>query len=245
MKIIFVVDSISDINKKVDALSSRFGNNICFVVKAPLAELFKTFGYTCNAIYSNNLSLTIHMLLLKAEIEDVLVYYSSLILSEKLLNDFASKIYSGKIVNVVPKYNAWENMCNSAYDTYVKTIFKIGDSFASPKLQFLPASFVTELLTSHFANRMFSLPASAVTNIYLDKGEQSNSAKIKTKFSKFHLIPIIAMLTITLALIMCLAFFKVSFALVFAFVLLYLLDLILFIIFQCKVYFDARFLKGT
>ncbi len=243
MKIIFVVDSISSIQQKINMIRSRFGDNILFVVKAPLADLFKTYGYQCNAVYKNRLALTIHVLLKKSEIDDVLVYYSSFNVDNALLNKFTSKIKNDKITNVMPIYNSFESMCNSAYNVYVKSIFKINDSMASPKLQHIPAVFMTELLESHFANRLFEPPKQLVENVYIEDKKISDSAKIKSSFSKLNIIFLISLLAITMALIIGLAFIKVGFVFVLIFVLLYILDIILFLIFQCKNYLDSRLLK--
>lgn len=243
MKIVFVVDSISSIQKKINMISSRFGNNIFFVVKAPFAELFKTYGYQCNAVYTNRLALTIHVLLSKSELDDVLIYYSSFELTDQLLNDFTAKIRNDKITNVMPIYNSFENMCNSAYNVYVKSIFKINDSMASPKLQYIPYIFVSELLNTHFANRLFELPNELVEKVYIKDKKVSDNAKVKPSFSKLHIIFLISLLVISMALIIGLAFIKVNFLFVLIFILLYVLDLILFLIFQCKVKMDSRFLK--
>ena len=54
MKVVYIVDSITEINSKIDTLKTRFGDNIVYVVKASLATLFKTYGHTANAIYNRD-----------------------------------------------------------------------------------------------------------------------------------------------------------------------------------------------
>ena len=142
----------------------------------------------------------------------------------------------------MPRYNAFENMGNAEYNVYVKSLFKIKDSMTSPKLQFLPAEFVIELLTSHMSNRLFEANPEYVKFLYIDK-ETSDQFKVKTKFNKLQLLPIIAALVITAALITILAFVRPHFIVILGFVFLYILDILLAIIQQCKIYFDQRFIK--
>ena len=243
MKVVYVVDSINEITRKIDLLKSRFGDNIVYVVKGNLESIFRTYGYQPNAVYSKNLPKVLTMLLLPAKLDDIIICYSSLNLTDNLLNKFIAKIGDKtKIVNVMPRYNAFENMGNAAYNVYVKSLFKIKDSMTSPKLQFLPAEFVIELLTSHMSNRLFEANPEYVKFLYIDK-ETSDQFKVKTKFNKLQLLPIIAALVITAALITILAFVRPHFIVILGFVFLYILDILLAIIQQCKIYFDQRFIK--
>ena len=156
MKIVFVVDSITDVKNKINLIQSYFGTNIVYVVKSHFLSIFETFGYKANAVYEKNLAEIIHILLLKSNIEPILLCYSSLNFDANLLAKFRAKIGNGdKIVNIMPEYNSLERICNSTYNVYVKTLFKAKDSLISPKLQYLPVPFVVELLNSHFGNKLF------------------------------------------------------------------------------------------
>ena len=243
MKVICVVDSITDINAKIDFLASRFGGNVKYVVHAPLVEIFKTYDHTPDAIYNNNLALVAHLLLSKGNIEDLIVYYTSLVIDDDLMNRFISLTGKGKVVDLVPKYNAFEQAINGAYNLYVKTIFKSKDTLASPKLQYLPSEFVEELITTHFGNRLFEIPEELTFKLHTDDKKISETSKVKNGFNKKSLLFIIALLVITLGWIITFAYVKVNFILVFVFVLLYLLDILLLIIHCCKIKFDSRFLR--
>lgn len=244
MQVLFIVDSITEIKSKIDTLKFRFGNNIKFVVKAQFQSLFSTFGYKANAIYNKNLTRIIQTLVSKSNIEDTVLCKASLDFNKELLDKFVSSIGTGeKVVNVMPKYNGFERMCNNAYNIYVKSLFKIKDSLSSPKLQYLPAKFVEELIYTNFGNKLFELDSRMVKTIYVDDKEVNDSLKVKTKFDKYAIIPIIIALLISIALIVTLAFAKVNYIAILIFVCLYFLDLIIAIIFQCKLYFDARFLQ--
>ncbi len=244
MKVVFVVDSVEELNNKISIIKNHFGDNLHFVVKGNLVPLFTTFNLPISAVYVNNLAEVVHALLLRLESDDVVMCYASLNFNNKLIDDFIKKIGNkDKVVNVMPHYNAWEKMCNGAYNLYVRSMFKANDSMVSPKLQFLPAVFVNELLISHFGNKLFEIGAEHVSTLYVEDKALNKSLKVKSGFNKNGLIPIIVALFITLALVMCLAFFKPHFLLIIMFVCLYLADIILAITYQCKTYFDARFLK--
>ena len=247
MKIICVVDSISNINSKIDMIKSHFGSDICFVVKATLEPIFKTFGHIANAVYYNQLATTIHTLLLKSEPSDVLIYYTSLKINENILNKFNMKIISrNKVVSLMPKYNIMERMNNSAYNVYVQAMFKVKDSMVSPKLQFLPESCVIELLNTHIGNKLFELNPKLSKTLEIEDivdTELNKSAKIHTPILKNTLISIIIALLITICLLITLAFANVGALLIIVFVCLYLLDIVLTIILQYKSKFDHRFLK--
>ena len=244
MKLVYVVDSVSNIKSKVDMMQARFGNDIYFVVKSPFQTLFKSFGYNITAIYSKNLAKVLHAMLMKCPMDDVLLCYSSLELNNHMLNNFLSKIGDGsKIVNLMPKYNFFEQFSNGSYNIYVKAMFKNKDGLASPKLQYIPKDFMLELLNSHIANRLFEIDPRFVTNIYIEDKEINKSAKIKTKFNKFSLIPVIVALLLAVTVITTLAFVRPSYVFWLVMVFLLLLDIVIAIIFACKNKLDARFLN--
>lgn len=246
MKIVCVVDSINEIKSKINLIKSYFGDNICYVVKATLVPIFKTFGNSVNAIYNNNLTTVIHAMLQKSSQEnvDVLVYYTSLKINDNLLNKFNSKIkMHDAVVSLMPKYNTFERINNASYNLYVKSMFKIKDSMASPKLQFLPSACVNELLQSHFGNKLFELNPKLCRTLEIEDKEINKSAKIYPPVAKISLISLIVALIISICLIITLAFTKMHIISIILFVCLYLLDIFISIIFQYKSYFDHRFLK--
>ncbi|MBE7077061.1 MAG: hypothetical protein E7374_04175 [Clostridiales bacterium] len=244
MKIVCVVDSINNIRNKVNMLKNRFGDDIIFIVKAQLADLFSTFGYNTSAIYNTNLTKIIHFTLQRTSIEDTVIFYTSVEITEELLDKFVTKIGNrNKLVNVVPTYNTMDKMWNGLYNIYIKGMFKVKDGLASPKLQFLPKAMVEELLSSHFGNRMFEIDPRLVSTLEVEDKKANKSLKIKPKFNRFHLLTIIVALMITALLLTAIAFNGTKFFVIALFVMLYLLDIIITFILQCKQHFDNRFLK--
>ena len=245
MKVIYVIDSVTDINSKIQLLKNRFGNDIYFVVKSKFLKIFQTYGYQTNAIYTKNLPEVIHTMLAKnEEISDVVCLYSSLNINDRILNKFISAIQtnSGKVVNVCPNYNFFEDLGHSVYNIYVKSLFKNKDNLASAKIQYLPKEFVVELMTSHFGNKLFEINPKLCKNIYFEDKEFNNNLKTKTGFNKNLLVPIILALTLTIALFTTLVLCQgINYIGILIFIVLYLLDIVLTIIYQCKIYFDKRF----
>lgn len=244
MKVVYVVDCITNLTKKINLITNKFGNNILYIVRADLVDLFKTYGFTANAVYYKNLTEVTHALLLKTNVDDLLICYSSLNFDHALLDKFANKIGDKtKIVNLMPNYNSFEQMCNSAYNIYVKSIFKIKDSLISHKLQFIPSVYATDLLSSHLGNRLFEIKPEYIKNVYVDNKEINKSTKTKSHSIKYDLISIIIALAITAGLLASIAYLKVNYLIILSCVILYILDITLTIIIHCKAKFDQRFLK--
>ena len=244
MKVVYVVDSISELNNKINLLKTRFGDNLFFVVRADLVDLFKTYSFLPHAIYYNNLTEIIHSLLIRDELDDIVICYSSLKFDNNLLNKFISAIGDKrKMVNIMPQYNTFEQVCNSTYNIYVKSLFKIKDSLISPKLQFIPQDFLIELLTSHLGNRLFETEPELTRTISVENKEINESMKPKSSSLKYNLIAIIIALVITAGLFATIAYLKMNYLIILICIVSYFLDIILTIIFHCKAKFDKRFLK--
>ncbi len=244
MKIIYVVDSISNLNNKINLITNKFGNDIFYVVKADLVDLFKTYNYQPNAVYYNNLTKIIQGLLFNVEVDDILVCYASLNFDRELLNRFANTIGNKeKLVSVMPKYSTFESACNSVYNVYVKTMFKLKDSLITPKLQFIPSALALELMASHFGNRLFEIDPQYSRVMYVDNIETNNSLKVKTSYLKINLISLIITFILTAGLLASIAYLKPGYFTILIFVICFLLNITLTIIFLCKKKFDQRFLK--
>lgn len=245
MKVIYVVNNITDINSKIQLLQNRFGKDVFFVVKANLVKIFQTYNHPTHAIYSKNLPEVIHTLLLKTKnLDDCIYLTSDLQINDRVLNKFISAIQAnpGKVINVCPNYSFFEQISNSVYNVYVKSLFKNKDSLASAKMQYLPKAFVEELVTSHFGNKLFEVNKAYCKEISYEEKEFNQNLKTKTGFNKNLLVPIILALILTIALMATIVVLQgINFIAILIFAVLYLLDIVLTIIYQCKIYFDKRF----
>ncbi len=244
MKIIYVVDSISNLKRKIALFETHVQCDILFVVRADLVPIFETYGYKANAVYYKNLTEVTHHLLYGCKIDDLLIYYSSLDIDAALLNKFCNSIGDKqKIVTLMPKYNALESASNSIYNIYVKSMFKLKDSLISAKLQFIPADYSVELIKTHLGNRLFETNPENTKTIYCDNNEINKTMKSTFKPLKPCLLSIIFTLIITAGLLATIAYWTTSFIAILVFVVLYILNIILTTIFLCKQRFDHRFLK--
>lgn len=244
MKVLFVIDAIKDLKSKAETITKHLGDDIAFIVKAPLVSLVETFGYKADAVYFNNLTRVMHEYMVHQPLQDTIVYYSSLNITDQLLTNFIQIIGNrDKIVNVKPHYNLFEQLGNQLYNVFVQSMFKLKDSFASPKLQFLPKPFMRQLLSSHFGNKLFEYDERFVRNLNIKDKGTCKDLKVKTKFNKYNLVAIIAALLITIGLIVTLAFNKMNFFVVLLFVMLYAINIFITFIINYKEKFDARFLK--
>ena len=244
MKVVYVVDSISELSNKINLLKTKLGDNIFYIVRADLLDLFKTYGYSTHATYYKNLTKVVHNLLVNYNLDDVVICYASLKLDNQLLTKFTNGIGNKtKVVSVMPKYNTYEQMCNSAYNIYVKSLFKVKDSMVSPKLQFIPRDLLGELLSSHLGNRLFEVPAEINKTITIESEEINKSLKTKSASLKYNLIACIIALVITAGLLVSIAYLKANYLIILTCIILYVLDIMLTIIFLCKAKFDRRFLK--
>ncbi len=244
MKVVFVVDSIANLKEKIETVKQNFTNDILYVVKSPFVNFVKSYDLVVNAVYSTQIARVVHRLLEHVQPTDIIMYYSSLTLKNSLINQFKNKIGAkDKVVNVLPNYNIFERAYNGIYNGYVKMVFKNKDSMASPKLQFLPEPCVAQLLSSHFANKLFEISPELVRTVRVEDTSTSKMLKQKYKFNKFSLIPIIVALVITLAWVILFAFVKPHYLLVLLFIVLYVIDFILGFIFHFKTHFDNRFLN--
>ncbi len=244
MKIVYVVDSATDLKHKINLLENKIPCEMLFVVRADLVPLFETYGYKANAVYYNNLSKVMQHLLLRSQIDDTIICYASLKLDNTLLTQFTAKIGNKThFVNLVPYYNIFEQVCNSAYNVYVKSLFKSHDSLISAKLQFVPMAIMFDLLTSHISNRMFEIEPEYQQEIQVQDKEINKTAKSKSGALKLWLLCLIITLSLTAGMLAAIAYATTNFLVILLFVVLYLLNFILSIIFACKRKFDNRFLK--
>ena len=244
MKIIYVVDSISNLKHKISLFESQIPCDMLYVVRADLVPIFETYGYKPNAVYYKNLTEITHNLLLGCTVDDILIYYSSLDIDKPLLNKFCTSIGDkSKIVTLMPSYNAIESAANSIYNVYVKSLFHVKDSLISAKLQFIPSAYSIELISTHFGNRLFETNPQTTKTVYNDNFTINKSMKSNFKPLRSCLLSIIIALIITATMLATIAYVTTNFIAISIFVVMYILNVFLTIIFLCKQRFDYRFLK--
>lgn len=244
MKIIYVVDSISNLKQKITLFQNQIPCDMLFVVRADLVQIFETYGYKPNAVYYKNLTEITHHLLLDCKVDDILMYYSSFNIDKTLLNKFCLSIGDkSKIVTLMPNYNIFEAATNRIYNIYVKSLFHVKDSLISAKLQFIPAAYSVELMKTHLGNRLFETNPEHTKIVYNDNQDINTSMKSHFKPLKSYLLSLIIALVITATMLATIAYVTTHFIFIAFYVVLYILNILLTTIFLCKQRFDHRFLK--
>ncbi|MBQ7798535.1 MAG: hypothetical protein IJ371_05370, partial [Clostridia bacterium] len=141
MEILFIVDSVEDIERKISLLEV-FGADIKFFVNSKyVVELIKN-KYIVNrvvAIYNNNVNTTIDKYLKSSTYKPTptLLYYSSAKLTSSMVDDIRERLkYQPNVIYVKKKITVWDKIKLWFYQKVINLIFDMKDEFASIKLQY-------------------------------------------------------------------------------------------------------------
>jgi hypothetical protein len=140
MEILFVIDSLQDIQRKISLLEP-LGDIKFFVNSKYLADMVGKKKVLDNivAVYSKNVNTTIDKYLNAKEYipTDTILYYSSAELTSKLIDKIRDNlqlkpntIYIKKKLNWLDKVKMW------FYNKFIKLLFGMNDEYASIKLQY-------------------------------------------------------------------------------------------------------------
>lgn len=199
MEILFVVDSIDDIEHKISLLEV-FGADIKFFIQSKyVAKIIKN-KFIVNrvvAIYNNNINETIDKYLKdeKYKPKQTLLCYSSVTLNSDIINKIRDNLqFKPTVIYLKKKLNWWSKFKLWFYQKVVKLIFGLNDEYASIKLQYFSEELMEIFVQTNFKNHIFSIPNSLA--VELDKGKESSYYN-KQKFNKNYLYnPIIICLVL-------------------------------------------------
>lgn len=246
MEILFIVDSLKDIDKKISIITDNFGENIKFFVSSKLIAKLSTNKKVMaglKSIYGFSVNDTINQYVQAKEYapQDTILYYSSADLNNELAEQMREAIqfapptvYFKKQLNWFGKFKVW------CYNKLVKAIIGMEDEFASVKFQYMNVEFMSELAQTSFKNHILSLPDTE--KVELDK-EQSKSFYDKVGFNKKFLYCPIAICLLLIGYVLLEAFVKVKFWM-YLFVILILVAIVVSTcMFAIKNVFDKRYRK--
>lgn len=245
MEILFIIDTIEDLDKKI-SLINNFEANIKFFVKSDLvAKLINNKFVIDNivSIYNKNINETIDKYLKSGDYKPTktLLYYASAPITAEVVNKIKNNIaLKPSTIYVKKKFNAWAKFKIWLYQKLVKLIFGLNDAYASVKLQYLSAEFMVELAETNFKNHVFEVPKSLTLEI--DKQDEKQYYP-KVKFNKNYLYNPIVFCLILICYVLLEKFFNLQFwvyLLVIAILLITIVNLIVMII---KNNIDERFKK--
>jgi len=245
MEILFVVDKLEDIEKKISLLDS-FGADIKFFVNSKhVAKLVKN-KYILErivAIYNKNVDITIDKYLKADEYKptETLLYYSSAKLTAEMVDMIRENLkLNPDTIYIKKKFSIWDKVKLWFYHKFIKLIFGINDEYASVKLQYFSTNIMGALAETNFRNHIFQVSNSL--NIEIPKGEEKTFYD-NYKFNKNCLYNLIAICVILICYVVLERFLVLPFwvyLLVIALILATIINLIIFITVGA---FDCRYKK--
>lgn len=244
MDILFVIDSIKNLDKKISLITDNFGNNIKFFVHAKLvADIAKNKFIATNtiAIYNKNVNVTIDKYIKSANYTptNTLLYYSSADIDSTILNEMRDKIILNPSTIYVKKhFNLFKKCWVWIYNKIVKTVFGMYDEYASIKLQYISENVMRSLIDVKFRNHIFTISES--TSIQIDKSKASSFYDMP-KFQKSYLINCIVFVLALMGYVVLEKFFKLRFWMYFMIIAVLLAIIISFIVLIVKAILDIRY----
>lgn len=217
MEIFFVIDSLNNLDNKINLLKA-FDANIRFFVDAKLAPQLVRNKYIVNrivAIYNRKVNVTIDKYIRsnKYAPTETLLYYASADLNTKIIDSIRENLkLRPDVIYVKKRLSVWDKFKLWFYDKLIRLIFGVRDEFASTKLQYFSGEMMVEFINSNFKNHIFSF-INAQT-IELEK-EESVSYYTKTGFNKNYLYNALALCVILMCYVILERFFKLPFVVYF------------------------------
>lgn len=245
MEILFIVDSIEDIERKISLLD-EFGAQIKFFVEAKYVSKILTNKEIINrleTICNNNVNETVDNYIKsdKYTPQPTLLYHSSAKLSKELIDKIRlNQNFAPNVIYVKKKLGLWTRFKLWFYQKLVKLVFGLEDEYASTKLQYFNTELMAIFKDTNFKNHVFKIPNSVT--IELDE-QSSNSYYPKSKFNKNTLYNPIALCLILICYVVLEKFLVLPFWCYFLVVALLLATIINWIIMLIKDDFDIRYKK--
>ena len=245
MEILFVIDSIDDIERKISLLEV-FGADIKFFVHSKYVAKIVKNKFIVNrvvAIYNNNINETIDKYLKSENYKPVqtLLCYSSVNLNNEIINKIRDNLqFKPNVIYLKKRLDWWGKFKLWFYQKVVKLIFGLNDEYASIKLQCFSDKVMEVFAQTNFKNHIFSIPNSL--NIELDKINQ-NSFYSQPKFNKNYLYNPIVICLVLICYVVAERFLVLPFWIYLFIIAMILVIIVNWIIMIVKNTFDKRFKK--
>ena len=245
MEILFVVDSVDDIDKKI-AMFEPLGADIKFFVDskcvAKLVQNKKVLN-SIVAMYSKNVNITIDKYLKSSEYTptDTILYYASADLTPALVEEIRENLQlKPNTIYVKKKFGWWDKIKLWFYHKFIKLLFGMNDEYASVKLQYFNEFTMGVLAQTSFKNHIFGIPNSVSIEL---KDEQKTSFYNTTIFDKNYLYNALAICLILLCYVVLERFLALPFWVYLLVIALLLATAINWIVMVIKNHFDCRYKK--
>ncbi len=244
MEILFVVDSVDNIDKKI-ALLESFGEIKFFVHSQHVAKLVKKKKILNRivAMYSKNVNITIDKYLKANEYEptDTILYYASAELTPQLLDKIRENLQlKPNTIYVKKKFGWWAKIKLWFYKKLTKLVFGMSDEYASVKLQYFNEFTMSVLAKTNFKNHVFGIPEALDVEL---ESEQVESFYTKPKFDKNYLYNPLVMCLVLICYVVMERFLTLPFWVCLLVVALLLATAINWIVMVIKNHLDCRYKK--
>lgn len=245
MEILFVIDSLNNLDNKINLLKA-FDADIKFFVDAKLAPQLVKNKYIINhiiAIYNRNVNITIDKYIKQSTYTPTatLLYYASANLDTKLINNIRENLkLKPDVIYVKKRLSLWDKFKLWFYDKLIRLIFGVKDEYASTKIQYFSDEMMGEFSKSSFKNHIFSF-RNAQT-IELEKSE-SESYYARPGFNKNYLYNPIALCLILICYVVLERFFKLPFVVYFFVIALIISVLFVTVVMIINNTFNKRYKK--
>jgi len=245
MEILFVIDRVKDIERKV-SLFEGISDKISFFVNSNCIKDIidkKEIVENIVAIYNKNVNVTIDKYIRTEDYQPqpTILYYSSAEITPEIIENIRENLkINPDTIYVKKKFNFWQKVKLWVYQKLIKGIFGLNDEFASIKLQYFSAELIQECIATSFKNHIFTIINA--TTIELDKSVEKTYYN-KPKFNKYCLLNPIVICFILICYVVAEKFLKLPFWTYFLFVALILSTIMSWIAMAVKSRFDTRYRK--
>lgn len=244
MEILFIIDEVKDIKRKI-ALLDNLGADIKFFVDAKCVSKisrYKTIVGNIVSIYNKNVNLTIDKYL-KSNYSPkaTIIYYSSTDIDNETIEQIRHNLeFKPDTIYFKKKLNWWGKLKLWFYQKLSNLVFGMKDEFASVKLQYFSEDVMNIFKQTSFKNHIFNIPNSL--SIEIEK-EKEKSYYTLPKFNKNYLYNPIAICLILICYVVIEKFLKLPFWVYFLVVALILATIINLFVMIIKDRFDIRYKK--
>ena len=245
MEILFIIDQVEDLDKKIKLLGP-FSSDVKFFVQSDIVPKLirkKKIVKQIVAMYSKNVNVTIDKYLRQENYNptDTLIYYSSAELTAEMVNAVRERLeFKPDTITFKKKLNWWGRTKLWFYNALVKILFGAEDGYASLKLQYFSADMMEVFKATSFKNHIFKWPNEI--SIELEQGKEQSYYN-KTKFNKNYLFNPMAICFVLICYVLLEKFFKLPFWAYLLFVMLLITIIINTFVMIIKDVLDTRYKK--
>ena len=245
MEVLFVVDSVENIDSKISLFDALNVDIKFFVHSNNVAKLAKKKSVLnrIKSIYNNNVNLTIDQYLKSSDYipTPTILYYSSAEIDLQLINRIRENLQlKPNTIYVKKRFSWWDKVKLWFYQKFIRLIFGMKDECASVKLQYFNEKVMEIFVKTSFKNHIFSMPNALSVEV---GSANENTYYGKRKFDKNYLYNPIVVCLILICYVVLERFLVLPFWVYFLVIALILATIINWIIMVIRNAFDVRYKK--